>query len=74
MIIQNSTQNEIFYAISSPGQGDCGNINANKEQEVGYDNTSDVSVNINPVGTSVFSIVIPQTGTENSVTIGMYFN
>ncbi len=74
MLIQNSSPNTVFYGVSNPGSADCGTINANDSQEVGYDNQSNVYVFVSPdPGVKTFSINIPETGTGKVVTVGMYF-
>lgn len=73
MIVQNSTSNQIFYSISSPGSADCGTIDAGQATEVGYNNQTDVNVSLRPIDTSEFSVTIPQTGTGKVVTVGLYF-
>lgn len=73
MFIQNSTPGELFYTVSSPGSVDCGTINSGQSQDAGYDNQTNVKVEVSPVTASVFSINIPETGTGKVVTVGMYF-
>jgi hypothetical protein len=73
MKIQNQTQNELFYTISSPGTVDCGKIESEKIIDVGYNNSTDVRVWLSPVDSKSLQVVIPQTGTGKTVTVGMYF-
>ncbi|MFO1044697.1 MAG: hypothetical protein U0941_23230 [Planctomycetaceae bacterium] len=74
MLIQNCSPNTIFYGISNPGSADCGTIDANQTQDAGYNNQSNVSVVISPLGgSSSFPITIPETGTGKVITVGLYF-
>ena len=63
MLLANETQQQIFYTITDGNSVDCGTIDSLGAQDVGYDNLSNVTVQINPVGNSGFSMLIPQVTT-----------
>lgn len=78
MKIYNNTQNEIGYTISSPGDADCGTIQAQQTADFPYlDNTDNVSLGFvalppEPRGVAPYSVTIPQSGEGMTVTIGLY--
>lgn len=63
MLISNETQQQIFYTITDGNSVDCGTIDALGAKDVGYDNLSNVTVQINPLNNSGFSMLIPQVTT-----------
>ena len=79
MKVYNNTQNDIYYDTKvSSGGGDCGTIEAQQTQEIGYDDTDSVTVHLMAStqepqdGVPPFTVTIPQSKTGMTVTIGLY--
>ena len=75
MKLFNNTSNEVYFGISAPGVGDCGNIAAGDTADwPQYDNMQDVNVTFAamPNPPSPFDLTINDTGTGKAVTIGLY--
>lgn len=69
MKVFNNTSNDLFYDISAPGVGDCGNIAAGGTADwPSYDNTQDVRVGF----TAPMELTINDSGTGKVVTVGLY--
>ena len=64
MLIVNETQQTIFYSITNGTSSDCGTVDPLGSQDVGYDNMSNVTVQVSPLGTTNFTMNIPQVGTD----------
>lgn len=79
MKIYNNTQNDIYYDTKVPsGGGDCGTIQAQQTEEIGSDETDNLSLHFTALptepegGVTPFSVTIPQSKTGMTVTIGLY--
>lgn len=79
MKIYNNTPQELFYGISSPSSGDCGNLNAGDTADwPSYDSSENVTVSFSampasqPPAITPFTITIPESGTGMTVTLGIY--
>jgi hypothetical protein len=79
MTLFNNTPMETYYGITDQSGGDCGTINANQTVDLpAYDNKPSVTVKFVAVGKAApgeyppFSVMIPDTGTGTTVTIGLY--
>ena len=74
MLVNNATQQEVFYWLSTPGSVDCGTLDAGCTQPMpGYDNQPSVSASFQPNSGTTFNAVIPESGVGTAVTIGLYF-
>ena len=79
MTLFNHTPNPAFYGISSSNMGDCGTLDPHGTADwPGYDNQPNVSVSfrsntqVGPNEYPPFSVIIPDSGTGTTVTIGLY--
>ncbi len=75
MRLLNNSPNEVFFNISSPGLADCGTIGAGDTNVLSdFNNQENVQVTFTatPSFQYPFVIVIPETGTGMTVTIGIY--
>jgi hypothetical protein len=75
MKLANNTNNEVFYGIESPGEGDCGTIDAGGTADLPqYDNQENVTVTFQAMPdnqVSPFTVTIPDSGEGMAVTIGI---
>lgn len=68
MKIVNETFQEVSYTISYPGAGDCGTIAVDGVADLPeYDNKSEVTVSVDPSGSTFFQIQIAETGSGEQV-------
>ena len=72
MQLVNETGQALFYSISAPGSGDCGQLAVDSIADwPGYDNMTNVQVSFSPVSGSSISITIPQTTTGEQVEMAL---
>ena len=72
MQLINETGQALYYSISSPGSGDCGQLAVDGMADwPGYDNQSNVQVSFSPVSGSWIDVTIAQTTTGQQVEIAL---
>ena len=74
MILFNNTTQYVTYGVNYEGSGDCGNLSAG--QTFGYpswDAKKTLTVYFVPHDQGPFSVLVAETGTDTTVTIGLYY-
>ena len=72
MQLINETGQALYYSISSPGSGDCGQLAVDGMADwPDYDNQTNVQVSFSPVSGSWINVTIPQTTTGQQVEIAL---
>ena len=74
MKLSNQTNQELYYDIRTGSMADCGNLKAQSAKDVGYDNKSNVTVNMGPTGGKTIELTVAETGEGHTVTLAMFFS
>ena len=73
MILFNNTPQDVTYGVSFEGGGDCGGLGIGQTVDnPGWDAYPAIEVDFGPVGQAV-SVEVGETGTDTTVTIGLYY-
>ncbi len=74
MKLFNNTSDEVMYTISSSTSDNCGNIDPGQTaDEPFFDNMTGVTVGFSTNSGDPFKVIIPETTTGMTVTVGLYF-
>ena len=74
MILFNNTLQYVTYGVSYEGIGDCGNLGAGQTfDQPSWDGKPAITVYFVPHDQGPFSVEVAETGTDTTVTIGLYY-
>ena len=74
MILFNNTPQEVTYGVNYEGGGDCGNLDAGQTfDQPGWDANPTIQVYFSPYDQGPLSVEVTETGTNTTVTIGLYY-